>query len=58
MLANQTLHRHVPWMNSENSNAGNYFMLLRSVAMVIMAMYGRCRTTPISKLMSPKTFAW
>ena len=37
MLATQTLHQCVPWMNSKNPNAGNYFMLLRGVAMVTMA---------------------
>ena len=37
MLATQTLHHCVPWMNSKNPNAGNYFMLLRGVAMVTMA---------------------
>ena len=38
MLATQTLHQCVPFkMNSKNPNAGNYFMLLRGVAMVTMA---------------------
>ena len=37
MLATQTPHQCVRWMNKKNLKVGIYFMLLRGVAMVTMA---------------------
>ena len=37
MLATQTLHQCVHWMNKKKLIVGIYFMLLRGVAIVTMA---------------------